>query len=135
MNVGIFISETWDEASTADEIRVRARAAEAAGLASGWAPYLPWSMDALAALQIAGEVTRRIELGSAVVPTYLFHPLALARLAASVQDAIGRPLALGIGCSNIAVIRMHGLAYERPARHVREYLEVLRLAARSNGSL
>jgi hypothetical protein len=30
---------------------------------------------------------------------------------------------------------MHGLAYERPARHVREYFEVLHRAARSEGQI
>lgn len=128
MRVGIFVSETWDDASSIDEIRSRARAAEALGFASGWVPYLPWSLDALASVQAAGEVTSRIELGTAVVPTYFFHPLALARQAATVQGAVGRPVTLGIGCSNQIVVEMHGLAYERPAAHTREYLEVLSAA-------
>src|SRR5262249_57678736 len=92
---------------------------------SAWVPYLRWSLDALASLQAAGEVTRTIELGSAVVPTYFFHPLALARQAATCAAAIGRPISLGVGCSNQFVVEMHGLAYERPAAHAREYLEVL----------
>ncbi|HPG26608.1 MAG: LLM class flavin-dependent oxidoreductase [Spirochaetaceae bacterium] len=128
MRVGLFVSETWGEGSDVGEIRDRARRAEALRYASAWVPYLPWSLDALAAVQAAGEATRRIELGTAVVPTYFFHPLALARQAATVQAAIGRPLHLGIGCSNPAVIAMHGLPFERPARHVREYLEVLESA-------
>ncbi len=125
MHVGIFISETWDAASPIDQVRTRATRAEALGYPSGWVPYLPWSLDALACVQAAGEVTTQMELGTAVIPTYFFHPLALARQAASVRAAIGRPLHLGIGCSNEAVIAMHGLSYERPARHVREYLEIL----------
>jgi len=125
VRVGIFVSETWDDASSLDEVRDRARAAEALGLASGWAPYLPWALDALSCIQAAGEVTERIELGTAVIPTYFFHPLALARQAATVQAAVGRPITLGIGCSNQFVIEMHGLRYERPAAHTREYLEVL----------
>lgn len=125
MQVGIFVSEAWGPGSPVEEVRDRARAAEALGYPSGWVPYLPWAVDALPALQAAGEVTERIELGSAVIPTYFFHPLAMARQAATTQAAIGRPLHLGIGCSNPAVIAMHGLEFERPARHVREYLEIL----------
>jgi F420-dependent oxidoreductase-like protein len=125
MRVGIFVSEAWGGASGIDEIRDRARRAEALGFPSAWVPYLPWSLDAIASMQAAGEVTDRIEIGSAVIPTYFFHPLALARQAATAQAAIGRPIHLGIGCSNPAVIAMHGLSFERPARHVREYLEVL----------
>ena len=135
MRIGVFVSETWDDASEIDEIRARARFAELHGLASGWVPYLPWSLDALASLQAAGEGTQRIELGSAVIPTYLIHPLALARQAATTQAAVGRPITLGIGCSNVAVVEMHGLAYERPARHVRETLEILHAAASSEGQV
>ncbi len=128
MNIGIFVSETWGPASPLDEIRARARRAEALGFSHAWVPYLPWSLDALTAMQAAGEATERIEIGSAVIPTYFFHPLALARQAATTQAAIRRPIHLGIGCSNPAVVAMHGLPFERPARHVREYLEVLRAA-------
>lgn len=134
MRVGIFVSETWGDASTVDEVRDRARRAEALGFPSGWVPYLPWSLDALACIQAAGEVTSKIELGSAVIPTYFSHPLALARQAATVQAAIGRPVHLGVGCSNEIVIAMHGLPYDRPAKHTREYLEILgpALAAGAN---
>jgi 5,10-methylenetetrahydromethanopterin reductase len=125
MRIGIFVSETWGAASPIGEVRERAQRAEALGFASGWMPYLPWSLDAFASLQAAGEATRSIPLGTAVVPTYFFHPLAMARQAATVQAAIGRPIELGIGCSNVAVVSMHGLPYERPARHVREYVEIL----------
>jgi len=135
MRIGVFVSETWGDPSSIDEVRHRARQVEASGLAAGWVPYLPWALDSLAAVQAAGEVTDRIELGTAVVPTYLFHPLAMARQAATVQDAVGRSITLGIGCSNEAVIQMHGLAYERPAQHVREYLEVLRRAAENQGQV
>jgi F420-dependent oxidoreductase-like protein len=135
MRVGIFVAETWDEASPVAEVRERARLAEALGFAHAWVPYLPWSHDALALVQVAGAATARLALGSAVIPTYLFHPLALARQAATVEAALGRPLALGIGCSNQLVIEMHGLAYERPARHVREYLEVLHAARASAGQV
>jgi len=128
MRIGIFVSEAWGPSSPIDEIRDRAVQAERLGFASGWVPYLPWSLDAMASMQAAGEATERIEIGSAVIPTYFFHPLALARQAATTQAAIGRPIHLGVGCSNPAVIAMHGMPFERPARHVREYVEVLEAA-------
>ncbi len=128
MRIGIFVSETWGPASTLDEIRARAVRAEELGYPSAWVPYLPWSLDALTSMQTAGEATSRIEVGSAVIPTFFFHPLAMARQAATVQSAVGRPIHLGIGCSNPAIVAMHGLAFERPARHVREYLEILNAA-------
>lgn len=129
MRVGIFVSEAWGPGSDVAEIRDRAQRAEALGYPSAWVPYLPWSLDALSTMQVAGCATERISIGSAVIPTYFFHPLALARQAASVQAAIGRPIELGIGCSNPAVVAMHGLAFEKPAAHVRDYLEVLNAAS------
>lgn len=125
MRVGIFVSEAWGSGSTVEEIRDRALRAEALDYASAWVPYLPWALDALTSMHVAGAATSRIEVGSAVVPTFFFHPLAMARQAATVQSAIGRPIHLGIGCSNPAIVAMHGLAFERPAQHVREYLEIL----------
>jgi F420-dependent oxidoreductase-like protein len=129
MRVGVFVSETWGAPSTVAQVQARAAEAEQLGFASAWTPYLPWSVDALAAIQAAAAVTDRIELGTAVVPTYLFHPLALARTAATVHDASAGRLTLGIGPSQPTVIEsMHGIPFTKPALHTREYLEVLRAA-------
>jgi alkanesulfonate monooxygenase SsuD/methylene tetrahydromethanopterin reductase-like flavin-dependent oxidoreductase (luciferase family) len=44
-------------------------------------------------------------------------------------------LALGIGPSHASVIEnMHGLHYDRPALHTREYLQILRNAFAGTGS-
>jgi 5,10-methylenetetrahydromethanopterin reductase len=52
----------------------------------------------------------------------------------STQAAAGGRLVLGIGPSHPVVIEsMHGLAYERPAHHTREYVEVLRAAFAGTG--
>ena len=134
MRIGVFVSETWGEPSDLFEVRERARRVEALGLDSAWVPYLPWSLDSIVALQAASEVTERIELGSAVIPTYLFHPLALARQANSLRGVLGDRLTLGIGSSQQVVIeQMHGVRFDRPARHVREYVEVLRAAGDGKG--
>ena len=108
-----------------DRVVREARAAEAAGFASFWAPQI-FGLDAIAALCVVGRETERIELGTAVVPTYPRHPVALAQQALSAQVASGGRFTLGIGLSHKIVIEdMFGLSYERPARHMREYLEVL----------
>ena len=129
MRVGVFVSETWGAPSTLAQVQAAPPKPSSSGFASAWTPYLPWSVDALAAIQAAAAVTQRIELGTAVVPTYLFHPLALARTAATVYDASGGRLTLGIGPSQPTVIEtMHGIPFTKPAQHTREYLEVLRAA-------
>lgn len=43
------------------------RAAEAQGFASFWIPQVPGYLDALTAAALLGQVTERIEIGTAVV--------------------------------------------------------------------
>jgi F420-dependent oxidoreductase-like protein len=136
VRIAIFIADTGGQGTTAVEVAATARWAEDAGFAGAWVPHLPWGLDALTAVAVAGAATSRIELGTAVVPTYPVHPMAMARTALSVNAAVGGRLALGLGPSHPSVIeRMHGLAYDRPAAHTREYLTVLRQAFADTGSL
>ena len=68
----------------------------------------------------------RIELGTSVVPTFPRHPMMLAQQALTVNAASGGRLCLGIGLSHKIVIEnMMGLSYDKPVRHLREYLDVL----------
>src|SRR5687767_2470050 len=130
MRIGIFIVETtMDIRTDVATLQANAKWAEDNGFSTGWVPHIPWSLDGLTALALCGEVTSRIELGTAVMPTYPRHPLAMAQQALSTQAAVSGRLALGIGPSHPVVIeRMHGMAYDRPAAHVREYVEVVRAA-------
>jgi F420-dependent oxidoreductase-like protein len=78
------------------------------------------------ACAIAGWETQRIELGTAVTPTYPRHPAALAQQAITTQLACGNRFALGIGLSHQLVIEgMFGLSYDKPARHMTEYLQII----------
>ncbi len=82
--------------------------------------------DSLTIIALAGQRTSRIGLGTGVIPTYPRHPFTLAQQALTVQAATGGRLTLGIGPSHgIVIENMWGLSYDKPARHVREYLSVL----------
>jgi F420-dependent oxidoreductase-like protein len=84
------------------------------------------SYDAIGALSVIGHATRRISLGTAVVPTYPRHPTALAAQALTAASASNNRFSLGIGTSHKIVIEsMLGFSYAKPASHMREYLEVL----------
>ena len=103
----------------------RAVAAETAGFASVWLPQVG-TVDALMVLALAGRDTSRIELGTAVVPTYPRHPTVLAAQALTAQDATDNRLALGIGLSHRFMIENSlGLDYSRPIPHTRDYLTIL----------
>jgi 5,10-methylenetetrahydromethanopterin reductase len=96
------------------------------GFASVWLANI-FGLDALTALAVAGSQVPGIELGTAVVPTYPRHPAVLAQQALTAALAVGPGrLTLGIGLSHKIVIEdMYGYSFDRPARHMREYLSVL----------
>ena len=111
---------------TVDSIVALAKRAEAAGFASLWMAHIR-SIDAIAALGVAGRETTRIELGTAVTPTYPRHPMAMAQQALTTAQLSSNRFVLGIGLSHQRVVEgMLGLSYARPVRHMREYLSVLR---------
>jgi len=136
MRIGVFIGGVSGERTSVAELVASARDAEARGFTAGWVPHIPWSLDGLTALALAGPATERIDLGTAVMPTYPRHPLAMAHQALSTQAATGGRLLLGVGPSHPVVIEgMYGLTYDAPARHTREYVEVLRAAFACTGNV
>ena len=98
---------------------------EQEGFSSYWTPQVG-TFDALTMLALAGQATSSIELGTAVVPSYPRHPSALAQQAATVNALCGGRLVLGVGPSHAPGIEALGLAYDRPALHMREYVSVLK---------
>ncbi len=123
MRIGIFGGDV--DTGPIDTVVDRAAAAAADGFASFWLPQI-FGLDALTALAVVGREVPDIELGTAVVPTYPRHPVMLAAQALTVQAATGGRLALGIGLSHQLVIEgMYDISFEKPVRHMREYLEIL----------
>src|SRR5437016_3693777 len=105
------------------------QAAEADGFTSMWVPQVPGYLDAMTALAVAGQATERIELGTAVVPVQTRHPVPMAQQALTTQSACGGRFTLGLGASHHWIVDDQlGLPYERPARLVRDYLDVLNRA-------
>jgi 5,10-methylenetetrahydromethanopterin reductase len=108
-----------------DDLVGQVKAAEDAGFHSVWIPNI-FGMDAMTLCALAGRETSRIELATAVVPTYSRHPMYCAQQAASTQAACDGRFVLGLGPSHKIVIEdMLGLSYAKPARHVREYVSIV----------
>lgn len=126
MRFGLTIDPTRPVAEVIAEAR---RIADAGFTSVSCAQF--FAHDALTLLALVGTQVPQVELVTAVVPTYPRHPLALASQALTVQAATGGRLTLGIGVSHQVVIEgMFGYSYEKPARHMREYLRVLQAAMR-----
>ncbi len=98
---------------------------EHAGFECAWFGQI-FGADSLTVIAMAVQRTSRIQIGTAVIPTYTRHPWAMAQQAMTVQAATNNRFTLGIGPSHQVVVEhMWGLSYEKPARHVKEYLSVL----------
>jgi len=116
-------------ATKVERLRSDGAWAEAAGFASVWVPQIPDEFDALTAAALIGAATERIEIGTAVVPVQVRHPIALAQQALSTQAVCGGRLALGLGVSHHWIIEeMLGLPYEKPVGTLRDQLDVLERA-------
>jgi F420-dependent oxidoreductase-like protein len=103
-----------------------ALAAEADGFDSYWVPELPTGgVDALTVLTVIGQSVQTMELGTAIVPTYPRHPMALAAQALTVNASVQSRFTLGIGLSHQSMMEPLGLGDDKPIRHLREYLDVL----------
>jgi len=124
MRIGVMIGGDGVRRSIADIVAM-AREVEAAGLDDVWMANI-FSHDAVSTLALVGRETSRVGLGTAVTPTYPRHPTALAQQALTTAAASAGRFTLGIGLSHKLVIEdMLGFSYDKPARHMREYLSVL----------
>ncbi len=120
MQLGIF-----SFATSVDDLTAQATKADEHGFATIWTPQV-FGIDTLTAIAVAGQQVPSITFATAVVPTYPRHPQMLAQQALTVNQAIGGRLILGIGPSHKPVVEdMWGLSFDKPIRHVREYLEIL----------
>jgi len=138
MRVGLMVGSD-KERSRADRLNgllADGKAAEDDGFASFWMPQVPGYLDAMTAVALLGQVTERIEIGTAVVPIQTRHPQIMAQQALTTQVACSGRFALGIGPSHHWIISDQlGLPYARPARLVRDYIDVLNAAFTGPGAV
>src|SRR3954452_21938305 len=100
-------------------------ATKAEGFAGYWLAQVGLG-DALTVFAAAGDDTAGMEVGTAVIPTFPRHPTPLAAQALTTQAAIPGRLVLGIGLSHQpAVEGTWKMKWDRPVRHMTEYLDVL----------
>lgn len=123
MKLGVFFPTK--EYAPLDETIERLAGIAGLGFASVWLPQSS-GFDALTVLAVAGRTIPRVELGTSVIPTFPRHPIALAAQALTTNAATGGRLTLGIGLSHrMSIEGSYGLSYDRPARHMQEYLAAL----------
>ena len=129
--VGIAIPQTFlDGPADAGLIGRHAAKAEALGYDSLWVQHGVFSkpVDPFILLTAAAMTTSRVKLGSSVIVLPLFHPLHVAKAAASVDQISAGRLILGVGLGgHEARYPIFGID---PARRVRRFLDMLELIKR-----
>ncbi|HVP31332.1 MAG TPA: LLM class F420-dependent oxidoreductase [Myxococcota bacterium] len=85
--------------------------------------------DAFALAAAIAQATRRITIGTGVVPVYNRTPAVLAMAASTLAQLSGGRFVLGIGSSSHAIVDdWNGVPFEKPLTRVRETVAVLRQA-------
>jgi len=107
-------------------LRELALLAEAVGYDDLWLADERFFRDVYVSLTVAATQTHRIRLGPCVTDPYSRHPALTAMAIASLAEAYPGRVALGIG-AGISGFAELGIARIKPARAIREAVEVIRL--------
>ncbi|MEV5538805.1 TIGR03564 family F420-dependent LLM class oxidoreductase [Saccharopolyspora shandongensis] len=114
------------EANSVDALIDQVKELAAAGLASAWFTQR-FDHDAITVAALAAREVPGIDVGTAVVPIYPRHPIALSMQAQTAQAAGHGRFALGVGLSIKSFVEQtYGIAPHPRVRHLREYLAALR---------
>lgn len=101
--------------------------AERAGVATAWMVMPATGIDTITLFAAAAERTERIRFGTAIVPAFTRHPLALAAQAVALEGLAPGRLRLGIGTAHArTMVAIYGFDFSRPLAQLREYLQILR---------
>ena len=129
MKVGLMVGEGSGAAPELKGLVERGQMAEHFGFDTAWIANI--TLDGMTAAAALGGATSQIEIGTAVVPTFTRHPVAMAQQSASTQMACEGRFTLGIGLAHKFMVEdMWGLSYDKPAQQMRAYLEILEPALR-----
>jgi probable F420-dependent oxidoreductase len=116
-----------------DDLAEQARAAEAAGIDCVWTVEL--FRSALTQATWLAASTERVGVGTGIAWAFTRSPMILALSALDIDEVSGGRFRLGLGAG---VKRLnetwHGVEYGRPAPHLRETIEAVRLIVAKAGS-
>ena len=126
-------------ASSAEQQRVRlgngdapglvqaATDADRAGVDTAWLAIGGPAPDPFAVFAAAADSAPRVNFGTAIIPTFPRHPLALVQGALALDQLVPGRFRLGVGPSHKPAMEdTWGLSFDRPLTHLREYLTILR---------
>jgi F420-dependent oxidoreductase-like protein len=109
-----------------DQAVARVKRAEELGYDSAYVTHIA-GRDSLTVLMAYAAGTKRIKLGTGVLPIYSRTPVATAQTAATIDEFSHGRMVLGLGVSHaVTVENWYGQKIERPVTAMREYVEAVR---------
>ena len=101
--------------------------AEERGVPTVWSTVGGAASDAVTLFAAAAVRTKRVGLGTSIVPTYPIHPIKLVSQALTIEGLAPGRLRLGVGPSHRPTIEgSFGIPMGKPLDHLREYVTILR---------
>lgn len=131
MRIGMMIG-----GGNADEVIKNAQNLEKRGFDSVWmGNFVGHGLETLHSMGLIARETNHIKLGTAVIPIYLHHPVALAHQAISIQKTANGRFTLGIGLSHPTIVsEWLGLSNKRPITQITEYVSILQPLLNGNAA-
>lgn len=112
--------------ASVDAAREAARFAQDAGFDSFWISHATGVDPVVALACVAADVPDLGEVGTSVTPLYGRHPVALAQIARTAQNALEGRFTFGVGASSKhQAEKALGLSWDRPFSYTREFIDAL----------
>jgi probable F420-dependent oxidoreductase len=122
MGLGCFVSV----GRSLEQAVERVRLAEELGYESVYVTHIN-GRESLTVLTHYAARTETIRVGTGVVPIYTRTPATMAQTAATIDEASGGRLTLGLGVSHRPVVEgWHGQTIDKPVSEMREYVAIVR---------
>src|SRR2546428_2571132 len=114
------------ERLAAEDARTHARDLESFGLPVLWIPESLGSKEVFAHASLLLAATKLLIVATGIANIWARDPVAMANGQRALCDAYPGRFLLGIGVSHAPIVKMRaGLAWDKPIRHMREYLDAM----------
>ncbi|MDC0202948.1 LLM class flavin-dependent oxidoreductase [Candidatus Nitrosopelagicus sp.] len=96
-----------------------------------WIPET-WGMENFSMLGLSSKENTFSKIGSSIINIYSRSPSLIAMGASTVDIISNGRLILGLGTSSVPIVEnFHGNSFESPIQRMKEYVEIIRMAMRS----
>ena len=96
-----------------------------------WIPET-WGMENFSMLGVSSKENTFSKIGSSIINIYSRSPSLIAMGASTVDIISNGRLILGLGTSSVPIVEnFHGNSFESPVQRMKEYVEIIRMAMRS----